>query len=110
MVAIFVWRRSLEELGPEENEQAVYEEEDEIPNGSPAAIAKAKAKVREVIRNWTFLMPNLDPHSRGFNVTPKVLQLIRVLMACKPEGDAFRGIIFGCVPFSVVNLVTNCLP
>lgn len=106
----FVWRRSLEELGLEGNEQAVYEEEDEIPDGSPTAIAKAKAKVRDVIRNWTFLMPNLDPHSRGFNITPKVLQLIQILIACKPEGDAFRGIIFGNLSFSAIIHVTNIVP
>ena len=51
--------------------------------------------IRDVIKNWAFTMPNLDPSSRSFNVTMKFLQLVRVLEACEPYGECFRGIVFG---------------
>lgn len=40
-------------------------------------------------------MPNLDFSSREFNVTPKFAKLVQILKACEPQGDVFRGIIFG---------------
>ncbi|TFK28818.1 hypothetical protein FA15DRAFT_664885 [Coprinopsis marcescibilis] len=54
----------------------------------------SRLKIRDTIKNWTFSMPNLDPSSKGFNVTPKFLRLVQVLEACSEYGEALRCIIF----------------
>ncbi|KAI5124869.1 hypothetical protein M0805_007301 [Coniferiporia weirii] len=90
-----VWRRALKDMEAESSGDApVYEEEDELQAGSEAAIKKAKSNIRNAIKNWMFTMPNLEPTSRGLNVTPKFIKLMQVVKACEPQGDAFRGIIF----------------
>jgi endoribonuclease Dicer len=53
------------------------------------------ASINEIIRDWSFTMPNLDCDSRGFNVTHKFRQLVNVLEAFEPYKETFRGIIFG---------------
>lgn len=91
-----VWRRALKEMDAEPGyDHLVFEEDDELQAGSDAAVKKAKNNIRNVIRNWMFTMPNLDRTSRGFNITPKFAKLMQILKACEPQGDAFRGIIFG---------------
>lgn len=91
-----VWRRALREIEAESgHDEPIYEEEDEIQAGSDAAIRKAKSNFRDTIKNWRFAMPNLDFSSREFNVTPKFAKLVQILKACEPQGDVFRGIIFG---------------
>jgi endoribonuclease Dicer len=57
--------------------------------------ARRKAKIRDTIKDWAFAMPNLHSGSRGFNITPKFLKLIKILKSCQPHGDSFRGIVFG---------------
>lgn len=52
-------------------------------------------KICDLVKNWVFAMPNLNISSRGFNVTPKFVQLIHVLRSCGAYGDKFRGIILG---------------
>ncbi|KIJ20171.1 hypothetical protein PAXINDRAFT_126718 [Paxillus involutus ATCC 200175] len=76
-----VWRRATKESG-------IIPEHDDDP------MAKAASDIRDLIKNWVFTMPNANPSSRGFNVTPKFSRLIQVLKACEPHGDNFRGIIF----------------
>lgn len=91
-----VWRRALKEMEVESgNDAPVFEEDDELQAGSDAAIRKTKSNIRNAIKNWMFTMPNLDHTSRGFNVTPKFAKLMQVLKACEPQGEAFRGIVFG---------------
>lgn len=91
-----VWRRALKEMELEaEIDEPIFEEEDELRPGSEVAIRMAKKKVKSVLKNWSFTMPNLDPSSRGFNVTPKFAKLVQVLKACESQGESFRGIIFG---------------
>lgn len=88
-----IWRRALKEI--EANVSPSYEEDEDVhsqPNISPD---KARARVRDTIKNWVFNMPNLDPSSRGFNVTPKFAKLVQILKSCKLYGDNFRGIVFG---------------
>ncbi|KAH8113318.1 ribonuclease III [Phellopilus nigrolimitatus] len=90
-----VWRRALKDMEAEVgSDEPVYEEDDELQAGSEAAIRKAKSNIRDAIKNCVFTMPNLDPTSRGFNVTPKFAKLMQILKACQPQGEAFRGIIF----------------
>ena len=92
---------SEEVLANERNEDVsrAYEEDDELPEGSEAAIRKIKSNVRETVRNWSFAMPKLDHSARGFNVTPKFAKLLQILKSCRPQGDIFRGIIFGELNF-----------
>ena len=92
-----VWRRALGDidtaniLAHDEDEGA----EDEDTLDSETSQARATAQIRSLLRNWTFAMPNLDPSSRGFNVSPKFLKLVNILRTCQPYGDTFRGIVFG---------------
>lgn len=78
-----VWRRALKEITwiPERH------------NSDPTE--KAASEIRSLVENWDFSMPNTNPSSRGFNVTPKFSRLIQVLRAYEPCGDDFRGIILG---------------
>lgn len=100
-----LWRRALKEMDDESACDApVYEEEDELPDGSEAAIRKVKSNIRETIRNWSFAMPKLDQSARGFNVTPKFAKLLQILQSCRPQGDTFRGIIFGTNELCVSKL------
>ncbi|KAJ7068184.1 hypothetical protein C8F01DRAFT_1050127 [Mycena amicta] len=50
--------------------------------------------IREVIKNFPFTIPNLDPDSRSFNVSPKFLRLVQVLKSCEAQGETFRGVVF----------------
>lgn len=54
-----------------------------------------RVQVWDIIRNWTFTMPNINPSSDGFNVSHKFLRLIQALEACGDYGEDFRGILFG---------------
>lgn len=85
-----VWRRALPEIAA--LNPVVDDEEDDYVL-SPEA--EAALRIRDVIKNWVFAMPNLDPSSRGFNVLPKFLKLVHILRSCQAYGDAFRGIVFG---------------
>jgi endoribonuclease Dicer len=81
-----VWRRALSDL--DVSVSLAYNEDD-------AKEYVALFETREMIKNWEYTMPNLDPSSRGLNVTPKFLKLVQVLQSCRPHEDSFRGIIFG---------------
>lgn len=91
-----VWRRATKEI--EANVEPFYEEEEEPQPGSIGSPIKIKNKILDLVKNWAYTMPNLDPSSRGFNVTPKFLRLVQILKSCKVYGEAFRGIIFGESP------------
>ncbi|KAF9534830.1 hypothetical protein CPB83DRAFT_901776 [Crepidotus variabilis] len=85
-----IWRRALKEMdrgGPWF--EASDDEDEEAPSEE-----FVKAKIRNVVRNWAFNMPNLDASSKGFNVSHKFLRLVQILMTFKSYGDSFRGIIF----------------
>lgn len=91
-----VWLRALKQMEQEHgNDEPVFEEEEELQPGSEAAIRKAKSNIIGAIKNHMFTMPNLDPTSRQFNVTPKLVKLMDILKSCQPEAGTFRGIIFG---------------
>jgi endoribonuclease Dicer len=85
-----IWRRALKDI--EAVVQPWYEEEDETGHSSVPAIQR---QIRDIVKNWTFMMPNLDASSWGFNVTPKFLKLVQTLKSCEPHGAGFRGIVFG---------------
>jgi endoribonuclease Dicer len=89
-----VWRRALKEI--EATVPPWYEEDDDLQAqaGTSVSIADAK-RIRDIVKNWDFTMPNLDSSSRGFNVTPKFLRLVQILKSCEPYGEGFRGIVFG---------------
>jgi endoribonuclease Dicer len=95
--ADLVWRRALKTI----NVDISLYPEDEDNNGPLEILNKTKAKIRDAIKNWAFTMPNLDPNSRGFNVTPKFLQLVQILKSCEPYGENFRGIVFGTIQISL---------
>lgn len=78
-----VWRRASKEIG------MIPERDDDD------SVEKGASKIRNLIENWDFSMPNANPSSRGFNVTPKFSRLVQVLRAYAPCGDNFRGIILG---------------
>ncbi|KAJ6599151.1 hypothetical protein DFH09DRAFT_1243597 [Mycena vulgaris] len=102
--ADLVWRRALKILDVNISPYSEEEEDD-----SPLEILnKTKAKIRDTITNWAFTMPNLDPNSRGFNVTPKFLRLVQILKSCEPYGEDFRGIVFvtrRAVAFAISDLI-----
>lgn len=87
------WRKALNDIEAVEVPVNGPETGEKIKTSND--MAKAKANVVSTIKNYIFAMPNIDPSSRGFNVTPKFLKLIQVLKACEPYGESFRGIIFG---------------
>lgn len=71
------------------------------PTGDEAADEVAsdnfrlKAKIRSFLKEWTFTMPNLNPSSKSFNVTPKFAKLIQVLQCFETTGEEFRGLVLG---------------
>ncbi|KAG1892562.1 hypothetical protein F4604DRAFT_1875874 [Suillus subluteus] len=75
-----VWRRAIREYAANRND-------DDDP------VFEIANKIRDLVKNWVFAMPNLNLSSRGFNVTPKFVQLIHVLKSCGTYGDKFRGIV-----------------
>lgn len=83
-----VWRRALCDLDASVSQ--AYNEDDEHAKEYVALF-----ETREIIKNWEYTMPNLDPSSRGLNVTPKFLKLVQILQSCRPHEDSFRGIVFG---------------
>ena len=83
-----VWRRALCDL--EASVSQAYNEDDEHAKEYVALF-----ETREIIKNWDYTMPNLDPSSRGLNVTQKFLKLVQILQSCRPHEDSFRGIVFG---------------
>lgn len=89
--ADLVWRRALKNI---DIDISPYSEEED-DDGPIEILNKTKAKIRDAVKNWAFTMPNLDPNSRGFNVTPKFLRLVQILRSCEPYGEDFRGIVFG---------------
>ncbi|KAI0269161.1 hypothetical protein BC834DRAFT_820033 [Gloeopeniophorella convolvens] len=82
-----VWRRALLDL--DANVSLAYNEDDE-----QAREYVALFETREIIKNWEYTMPNLDPSSRGINVTPKFLKLVQIIQSCRPHEDSFRGVVF----------------
>ncbi|KAI6105665.1 hypothetical protein F5141DRAFT_1189462 [Pisolithus sp. B1] len=58
------------------------------------AVAKVTSELQNLIKGWSFAMPNVNSSSQGFNVSPKFARLIQILNTCKLYGDKFRGIIF----------------
>jgi hypothetical protein len=88
-----VWRRALMQI---EASASPLQGDDRSSNQMSAVVADdVKLTVRDIVKNWVFSMPNLDPTSRGCNVTPKFVKLVEVLKACEPFGESFRGIVFG---------------
>jgi endoribonuclease Dicer len=92
-----VWRRALSDL--DVSVSLAYNEDEE-----QAKEYVALFETREIIKNWEYTMPNLDPSSRGLNVTPKFLKLVQVLQSCRPHEDSFRGIVFGEYPLLLLEL------
>ncbi|KAJ6538596.1 hypothetical protein B0H10DRAFT_2140601 [Mycena sp. CBHHK59/15] len=106
--ADLVWRRALKRIDISLPSYSEEDNDDEDDDGSPENISRTQAKMRDTIKNWAFTMPNLDPNSRGFNVTPKFLRLVQILKSCEPYGEEFRGIIFvqrRAVAFAISDLI-----
>lgn len=86
-----VWRHALKEMDGNLNWFADSDDDDD----ESLSDESVKLKIRNIVRNWPFTMPNLDASSKGFNVCHKFLRLVQVLITFKSYGDSFRGIIFG---------------
>ncbi|KAK7061646.1 hypothetical protein R3P38DRAFT_2494335 [Favolaschia claudopus] len=102
--ADLVWRRALKTI--DENISLCSEEEE--ADAPSELFRKTKLKIKDTIKHWEFTIPNLDPNSRGFNVTPKFWQLVQILKSCEPYGEDFRGIVFvkhRSVAFAIADLV-----
>lgn len=89
-----VWRHALKKMDSSLQWYADSDDDDDDDSPSDESI---KSKMRNIVRNWPFTMPNLDASSKGFNVSHKFLRLVQVLMTFKSYGDSFRGIIFGMI-------------
>ncbi|TFY77295.1 hypothetical protein EWM64_g6716 [Hericium alpestre] len=87
-----VWRRAINDL--DEGSSPLDDDDDDDESPVEAATRTAKAEMLSIIRHWQFSMPNLDPTSRTFNVTPKFLKLVQILKSTQPQDDSFRCIIF----------------
>ena len=87
-----VWRRALKDIDSDLSPWDPDLDEDE--QGTPSS-DRMKFQMRDIVKNWAFTMPNLDPSSRGFNVSHKFLRLAQVLITFSSYGEGFRGIIFG---------------
>ena len=96
-----VWRRALKEI--ELNVAGVYEEEEELQPNYEISIEKVKTNIMRTLKNWGFNMPNLDPSSSGFNVSPKFAKVVQVLNACESYGDDFRAVIFGTYTWTALQ-------
>lgn len=88
-----IWRRDLQEI--EAGVSSTYEEDEDAQSQSSISLERAQGSIRDIVKNWVFNMPNLDPNSRGFNVTPKFAKLVEILKSFRIYGDNFRGIVFG---------------
>jgi endoribonuclease Dicer len=88
-----VWRRALKEM--ELTVSPLYEEAEEVGDEGLPPLADKQRRIWDIVKNWPFTMPNLDPTSRGFNVTHKFLKLVKILKSCEPYGEGFRGVVFG---------------
>lgn len=87
-----IWRRALKQI--ERTVSPTHEDED-FHGGPSMSPNKIRSAVRDTLKNWIFAMPNLDPSSRGFNVTPKFATLVHILKSCRVYGEEFSGIVFG---------------
>lgn len=56
---------------------------------------KMPTSMKELVESWTFDMPNPNPLSSNYNVSPQFTKLVEVLQACETHDDTFRGIIIG---------------
>jgi endoribonuclease Dicer len=90
-----VWRRALKDIDLAVPHVFNDEDDEDATDTLEGLLARTKANIRNAIKNWVFAMPNLDASSRGYNVSSKLSKLIGILKACEPEGDGFRGVIFG---------------
>jgi endoribonuclease Dicer len=86
-----IWRYALKEMDGNLDWLADSDDDDD----EDLSEENIKLKMRNIVRNWPFTMPNLDASSKGFNVSHKFLRLVQILMTFKSYGDSFRGIIFG---------------
>ncbi|TFK75994.1 ribonuclease III [Pluteus cervinus] len=86
-----VWRRALKDI---KSSVMPWYDDDDIDDDADSPTHSVQVRVRTIVANWDFTMPNLDSASRGFNVTHKFLRLVQVLRSFAPYGEAFRGIIF----------------
>ncbi len=103
-----VWRRALRDI---ETSVSTWDDHDD-DDATPEMVLSAP--IRDIIKNWTFAMPNLDIGSRGFNVSPKFLRLVQILKACEPlnldtESRGF-GLVFGKSFFLLLLSNKNQLP
>lgn len=87
------------------------DDDDDEPDDPVIKAARIQVKVKNIVKNWIFAMPNLDYTSRGYNVTPKLVKLVQILKACEPQGDLFRGIVFGnALTKAIFPVITHCTP
>ena len=88
-----IWRRALKQI---ERTVSPAHGENEDSQGGPSMLPnRIRSAVRDTLKNWIYAMPNLDPSSRGFNVTPKFAKLVQILKSCRIYGEEFSGIVFG---------------
>ncbi|KAJ7228751.1 hypothetical protein GGX14DRAFT_346266 [Mycena pura] len=90
--ADLVWRRALKNIDIDDTFPSA---DDEYYGDEPTRnLNRAKFDIKATVKNWAFTMPNLDPNSRSFNVTPKFLRLVQILKSCEAYDEEFRGIVF----------------
>lgn len=63
--------------------------------GPPEEAAIWQPKMLQIIENWNFNMPNSNPASSGYNVTPQFTKLVEILRSCEMDNNCFRGIVIG---------------
>ena len=103
-----IWRKALREMDSSITPDYAHDD-DEEPNDPGMKATRIQEKVKNVVKNWIFAMPNLDFTSRGYNVTPKLVKLVQILKACEPQDDLFRGIVFGNATFDRPNAFSSLL-
>lgn len=95
-----VWRSALEDIEDTDLPFSIVE----TSGSSLDNISKQKAKLSicESIKSWPMPVPNFDPSSPEFNVTPKFAKLVQVLKSCRSQDEAFRCIIFGWLRLTLI--------
>ncbi|KAF7966789.1 hypothetical protein HWV62_36991 [Athelia sp. TMB] len=103
-----MWRNALDKIENTPIQPSGNDEGDVRNSHAGISLETAKVGLLETIRNWSFEVPNLDSDSWDFNVTPKFAKLVQVLQSCRPNENAFRGIVFGqSTMMSTYNLIES---
>lgn len=90
----FKWARKLSsELGPCAAD--LLWRQAFLGNVVGAPLTENFERYRQVVEEWQFDVPNVNPTSRRYNVVPRFTSLLDVLRSCGADKHGFCGLIYG---------------